>query len=492
MNPIEALLRRQIGLDVASVGSTLIERTIRLRMKAHGLAKTEEYRALLETSPAEWEELLETVVVTETWFFRNSEAFSAFAQLTRPWRVAGAESRVEGGVGTGARLPTPDSRRAVMRVLCIPCASGEEPYSLAMTLLDAGVPSARFRIDAVDISARGLARARAAVYGKNSFRGQNLAFRERHFTPTAGAHALRREVRECVQFHRGNLLQSQVASLKSKDQAPADPTTDSRLQTLEFPPGGFDFIFCRNLLIYFDRATQDLALQQLSRRLAREGVLFVGPAELPLVSGHGFVSANLPMAFACRKAGSQKSEVRSRKPKLNKAENEPVRKWAGEQAEPRVGRSHFPNGDLTPHPSASAPSYVATAPNRSEGGPTSDLATARQLADAGRLTEAAAICESHLQTAGPSAHAYYLLGLVLEAVEGRGSRVEGEAGTGSRLSIFTSRLSPMDYYRKAIYLEPNHYETLLQMSLLLEKNGDAAGARTLKRRAERISMKNEE
>ena len=54
MNPIEALLHRRIGLDAASVGSTLIERTIRLRMKAHRLATLEQYGALLETSPAEW------------------------------------------------------------------------------------------------------------------------------------------------------------------------------------------------------------------------------------------------------------------------------------------------------------------------------------------------------------------------------------------------------------------------------------------------------
>ena len=121
-----------------------------------------------------------------------------------------------------------------------------------------------------------------------------------------------------------------------------------------------------------------------------------------------------------------------------------MRKWAGEPAEPRV-RGQRSEARL----------------------PTSDLETARQLADAGKLTEAAAICESHLQTAGPSAHAYYLLGLVRDA--------DGDA-------------TAMDYYRKAIYLEPNHYESLLQMSLLLEKNGDASGARTLKRRAGRVQQ----
>ena len=97
----------------------------------------------------------------------------------------------------------------------------------------------------------------------------------------------------------------------------------------------------------------------------------------------------------------------------------------------------------------------------------SDLDAARQLADAGRLEEAIAVCESHLRKEGPSAQAYYLMGLL------------HDASGDSKAS---------DYYRKALYLEPNHYETLLHMSLHLEKSGDPAlrnEARSFRRRAER-------
>jgi chemotaxis protein methyltransferase WspC len=89
------------------------------------------------------------------------------------------------------------------------------------------------------------------------------------------------------------------------------------------------------------------------------------------------------------------------------------------------------------------------------------------LADAGHLTEAAKICEAHLRETRASAQAYYLLGLVREA--------SGEPGA-------------IDCYRKALYLEPNHYESLLQMALLLQKNGDAIRARTFKSRAQRIRL----
>jgi chemotaxis protein methyltransferase WspC len=92
------------------------------------------------------------------------------------------------------------------------------------------------------------------------------------------------------------------------------------------------------------------------------------------------------------------------------------------------------------------------------------LDAARLLADTGQLTEAAAICESYLAGKGPSAEAYYLLGLMKDAAD------DPEAIT---------------YYRKALYLEPNHYEALVHIALWLEKNGDLPGAQPFKRRAER-------
>jgi chemotaxis protein methyltransferase WspC len=281
-------------------------------------------------------------------------------------------------------------------------------------------------MDAADISARALARARNAVYSRNSFRGKDLAFRERYFriVPTRKERAVERadyelnpDVRQCVRFHHANLL--------------GDSFFNGQ------PP--YDFIFCRNLLIYFDRATQVRALGKLEQLLKPEGVLFVGPAELPLVAGNGFTSINLPMVFACRKAPAQHITVRNQKP-----------------------RSHRPE---TPRVPVDLPQRaVSSRPEHEFAARVTDLAVARQLADAGRFEEATAICENHVRKEGPTAQAYYLMGLLRDAM--------GDS-------------TASDYYRKALYLEPNHYETLLQMSLLLEKRGDHAGANAFKRRAER-------
>src|SRR4029077_16565897 len=114
-----------------------------------------------------------------------------------------------------------------------------------------------------------------------SFRGQDLGFRDRHFDATAEGYRLSETVRRQVRFQQGNLF------------------ADDLLPGVAI----YDVIFCRNVLIYFDRTTQDRALAVLNRLLHAKGVLFVAPAETGLPSSHGLASTNEPLAFAFRKGG---------------------------------------------------------------------------------------------------------------------------------------------------------------------------------------------
>jgi chemotaxis protein methyltransferase WspC len=407
MSRIEQLLRERVGLDPATLGATTIQRAVRLSMNRLSLKSSVEYEHLLQASPAQWAELVESVLVTETWFFRDPDAMQALVRLVlEEW------------------LPTHPSP---LRLLSVPCSSGEEPYSLVMALLDAGVPPDRFHIDAADISLRALARARKGLYPKNAFRGKDIDFRRRHFHPAKDGFVLDPSIRRLVHFIRGNLLANDfLAGVQS-----------------------YDFIFCRNLLIYFDLPNQQLALERVSQLLAPTGVLFVGPAEQRLALDCGFVSANLPMAFACRKAGAPAPP-----PSLHR----PARSAKWQPFPPPVlAGADFPNWLSNREASPAAGSLPRTP----------DLEQARRLADSGHLNEAAAICEAHLRYNRCSASAYYLLGLVRDA--------GGDA-------------TAADCYRKALYLEPNHYESLLQMALLAQKNGDAAAARNFRRRAQRLKV----
>jgi chemotaxis protein methyltransferase WspC len=409
----EDLLKRTMGLDAVSIGTASIERAVQQRLAACGLKDTAAYLERVRGSPDELQELIEAVIVPETWFFRDREAFAALARMV-----------YEEWVRTN-----PDG---VLRVLSLPCSTGEEPYSVAMALLDAGFPAERFRVDALDISLRALAFARRGVYGRNSFRGGDLDFRDRHFTSAGAGWQLAEAARKSVEFRQGNVL-------------------DAYLQ-----PGAatYDVVFCRNLLIYFDRPTQDRAIANLTRLLSPKGWLFVGPSETGLLLSHAFVSAKVPLAFAFRPASAAP-------PPAPFTSAPPTPRRAPPPARVVTPAREMPFSSVTLRSSAA----VAELPAKKK----TELEHAMRLADQGQLVEAAKECEAHLAAHGPSAKAFYVMGLVRDA-----SGNHADAG---------------DFYRKALYLDPSHQEALLHLAFLLEGQGDKAGAKVLNDRARRLQPK---
>jgi chemotaxis protein methyltransferase WspC len=357
------------------------------------------YIELARASGPELQQLIEAIVVPETWFGRDPQAF---ALLSR-WAF---ESWL------------PDTPQGPLRLLSVPCSTGEEPYSMAMTLLEAGFPAGRLSIDAVDISERSLAMARRAIYGKNSFRGTELEFRGRHFDETAAGWRLRESVQTLVNFQQGNVFAE------------------------DFLPGTerYDAIFCRNVLIYFDRATQDRAIGVLRRLMARKAIVCVGPSETGLLLSHGFAPINAPLAF-----GFQKPE----------------------RAAPKRNASRAATLARVGPPARPSPEPPPVEPKSTE--PSAGLEAAIELADAGRFADAAALCAKHVKKSGPSARAFRLMAMI-----------RAEAGDADAAAA---------NYRSALYLDPNDYEALIHLGLLLEKRGDAGGAGVLFRRAKRIESR---
>jgi chemotaxis protein methyltransferase WspC len=407
MEDFAKLLHATIGLDPISIGMPSIERAVQLRMAACGAAHAAGYMEYLRATPEEHQALVEAIVVPETWFFRDPKAFSVVAEQV---------------------LQSFTNHR--FHFLCVPCSTGEEPYSLAMALLDAGIAPGRFHIDAIDVSERALVHARAGIYGRNSFRGRELEFRDTYFVETAEGRVLDPAVRALVHFHRGNLL---------------DDASIARGRT-------YDAIFCRNLLIYFDSPTQHRAIAALERLLAPQGLLCLGPAETGLLAPFAFTHTRIPLAFAFRKGRIEPARTAAAAPKIAivpKPALAPVRPPA---AVPRPSK---------PVPAVPPPAVAAA--------PAPDLAQAARLADEGRLEEVAVLCHAFLKQSGASAQAYYLLGLVSDAAE----RLE-EAAV---------------FYRKALYLNPQHHDTLLHYSVLTARRGDAQTAQALLQRARRIIEK---
>lgn len=405
---IERLLKSRIGLDAESIGRSVIERAVRQRMATLGQGTLEHYWGTLGGSPREQQALVEAVVVPETWFFRYPESFNALADLASERLAQLAGSRP-------------------LRLISLPCSSGEEPYSIAMTLLDAGLIPQQFHIDALDVSDKVLEQARRGLYGRNSFRGEQLAFRQRHFHEQADGFLLDAQVRDCVSLSTGNLLDPALFA----GQAP------------------YDFIFCRNLLIYFDRPTQVRVLELLKRQLQEGGTLFIGPAEASLASQSGLQAIGRQQTFAFRLAPARQAPPPAPQPGAPRLRQAPI----------PVAR---PIAATRPRPQITTP---AQAPAQHAADIWQEVAT---LANAGRSEEARQHCERHLQAHGPSAAGYYWLGLL--------SDVQGNAEQACA------------HYRKAIYLDPQHREALTHLAAHLEAQGDPGAAQHLYRRAKNLEV----
>ena len=404
-------LKDRIGLDVASVGEAIVERAVRQRCSASDAVDSDAYWQLLVGSTTEQQALIEAVIVPETWFFRYAESFATLGRLAT------------------ARLAALGNARP-LRILSLPCSTGEEPYSIVMALFDTQLSAQQFTVDAIDISPLSIGRAQRGLYGKNSFRGDDLGFRDRYFTPVEQGFQIADRVCERVSFQAGNLL---------------DPGLASRT--------AYDFVFCRNLVIYFDQPTQKHVFEVLKRLTHQDGVLFVGPAEGSLLTTIGMRSIGIAQSFAFQHAPLDKPVMKS-----------PSVRFAAPAA---IGGSRSSASRPAPAPlrpllrEALGP-VAAASGKESTVALLSNIAT---LANQGRTADARAVCERYLRGHEPAAAVFYWLGLLSE-VEGNASEAQG-------------------FYRKALYLEPQHAESLAQLAALLAARGDAAGARRLQDRAAR-------
>jgi chemotaxis protein methyltransferase WspC len=354
---IEGLLRDWIGLDATTIGTPAVERAVRARMAATGADDAATYASRVDRDPAERDLLVEEVVVGESWFFRDRQVFEFVVDV----------------VATRAGLPG----REPVRILCAPCAGGEEPYSVAMALLDAGLQPAQFTIDAVDVSRAALVRAARGRYSANAFRNADCSFRDRWFTAEGSGAVLSPAVRSCVAFAQANVV----------DEA--------------FPAGrsAYDVIFCRNLLIYLTPEGRRRVETAIDRLLTRDGVLILGAAEPPILKGD-WLPAGTAAVFAMRRG---------------------VRPVALPVPPPPRRSVHAPRPPAPPRPPAAVPP-AAEAP--SPPSLAAVLAEAGALANQQQLAAALEVCERSRQRLPPAPELFFLMGMLHQAA-GDIDRAEG-------------------------------------------------------------------
>lgn len=373
------------------------------------------YTALLTGGPA-WDVSIRHLTIGETYFFRNGAQFAALRERILPdllARRAGTRS---------------------LRVWSAGCASGEEPYSLAMVLADILPADAGWQVSILgtDLNPDFLSRAREALYGPWSFRDTPDALRDRFFVPEGARWRLRQEIRRSVIFGRLNLAADGYPALTNGTTA-------------------MDLIFCRNVLIYFDAATTRAIIGRLYDALAPGGWLVVGHAEPNAEIFQRFETVNAPGTVLYRKPFDAPFFL------VNTRRSAPAARGS-ETASP-ASESQW----RRPAPAAARPAAAPATPTSAPipapppDPPLDDLADARAAADAGRWQRAADLVDRVLRAAPMQAGAHFLRGQIYEHV--------GEPDLA------------LAAYRRSLYLDPSLVMAALAMANLWRAGGHDADAR---------------
>jgi chemotaxis protein methyltransferase CheR len=244
---LAALVYQHSHIKLGADKQTMLANRLRKRLRALGLGCFDEYCAVLrsERGPEEIEHLVDLISTNHTKFFREPEHFTYLTNQVFP-----------------ELAPSLLAVGAPLRVWSAAASSGEEPYTLAITLAEFchQWPALDWQVEATDISHRMLDFARAGIYGLDRVPPVFPDILKRYFQRGVGARAgtcrVKPELRERVHFQRVNLFQA------------------------EYPvPRDQHVIFCRNVMIYFEPASRAMLVQKLARHLAPGGLLVIGHSE---------------------------------------------------------------------------------------------------------------------------------------------------------------------------------------------------------------------
>jgi chemotaxis protein methyltransferase CheR len=267
---LRTLLKERSGLVLAPEKQYLAESRLLPLARRNGMGTLTELVAKLKAPQAATltSDVVDAMTTNETFFFRDKLPFDLFRDTVMP------------------ALVTARAREKRIRIWCTACATGQEPYSLAMTLKGMGAQLAGYKVHilATDLCAEVLERARAGIYSQFEVqRGLPIQQLVKFFSQVGERWQIAPEIRAMVQFRPLNLL----ADFK--------------------PLGTFDLVFCRNVLIYFDQVTKTQVLERIARQMTDDGFLVLGAAETvvglteafkPVADKRGLYAPNVATRYA--------------------------------------------------------------------------------------------------------------------------------------------------------------------------------------------------
>lgn len=251
---ISRLVYDLCGINLHDGKKELVRARLGKRLREGGFRSFSEYYRHVTTEEGREEliAMIDSVSTNLTYFFREESHFRRLRQVMQT--MGGTDSK----------------KREALRIWSAGCSSGEEPYSLAITAMESldGRTARDVRILATDISTRVVRKAVSGMYPREKFQKVPADLIRKYFQYGCGQwegyYRVRKEIRDLVTFSRFNLM---------------DP----------FPPDfQFNFIFCRNVMIYFDKKTQEMLVNKFYHCLREDGYFFVGHSESLTGLSHPF------------------------------------------------------------------------------------------------------------------------------------------------------------------------------------------------------------
>lgn len=402
----ELMVGRRLGLRLPAERLADLERVLDEGLRSSGLRSAEDYLRRLDRLSAagpEWSRIAARVTVGETYFFRDRAAFEGLEQHILPALI---EARRAEGVFR-------------LRLWSAGCATGEEPYSLAILLDRLLFDRAAWTITilATDINQDALATAQRGSYREWSLRETLPALRDRYFRARRGAtFELAAHIREMVTFAPLNLAEDIYPSLVTNTSA-------------------MDLILCRNVLMYFDPETQRQSVVRLQHALLKGGWLALSPVEASPELLRPLVPVHLQESVFHRKAGPHEAPLPPAPP-LEPACAPVLERPTVDEVPPAAPRSLEP-------------------PAPENGGGL--LAKARSLADQGQLESARQVAEAAVAETRLDPEIHLLLAVIRQEL--------GDA-LGARASL-----------RRAIYLAPDSAPAHFLLGTMLLRDGERRSGR---------------